>query len=56
MVRGIPKESLSGETRIPLLPAEIKGIFSDKITFKIESGAGNGSFISDQDYSILKIL
>ena len=51
MVIGIPKESLSGETRIPVLPAEIKRISSDKIRFKIESGAGNGSFISDEDYS-----
>ena len=51
MVIGIPKESLTGETRIAILPEEIKRLSSDKLTFKIEAGAGNGSFISDEDYS-----
>ena len=51
MVIGIPKESLEGETRIAVLPAEIKLLSSEKLTFIIEAGAGNGSFISDEDYS-----
>ena len=51
MVIGIPKESLIDETRIAVLPAEIKQLSKDKLTFIIESGAGNGSFISDEDYS-----
>ena len=51
MVIGIPKESLIGETRIAILPADIKQLSSDKLTFIIEAGAGNGSFISDEDYS-----
>jgi len=51
MVIGIPKESLIGETRIAILPAEIKRLSLDKLTFTIEAGAGNGSFISDEDYS-----
>ena len=51
MVIGIPKESLIGETRIAILPADIKRLSSEKLTFIIEAGAGNGSFISDEDYS-----
>ena len=51
MVIGIPKESLIGETRIAILPAEIKQLSSDNITFIIEASAGTGSFISDEDYS-----
>jgi len=51
MVIGIPKESLIGETRIAILPADIMQLSSDKLTFIIEAGAGNGSFISDEDYS-----
>ena len=51
MVIGIPKESLIGETRIAILPADIMQLSSDKLTFIIEAGAGNGSFISDDDYS-----
>ena len=37
MVIGIPKESLTGETRIAILPAEIKQLSSDKVTFIIEA-------------------
>ena len=51
MIIGIPKESLISETRIAILPVEIKKLSSDKLTFIIEAGAGNGSFISDEDYS-----
>jgi NAD(P) transhydrogenase subunit alpha len=51
MVIGIPKESLIGETRIAILPAEIKRLSSDNITFIIETSAGTGAFISDEDYS-----
>ena len=51
MIIGIPKESLPGETRVAMFPNEIKRLSSDKLTFKIESGAGTGSFISDEDYS-----
>ena len=51
MIIGIPKESLSGETRVAILPAEIKKLSSDLLKFKIESGAGNGSFIADENYA-----
>ena len=51
MIIGIPKESLSGETRVAILPTEIKKLSSDLLKFKIESGAGNGSFIADEIYA-----
>ena len=51
MIIGIPKESLAGETRVAILPAEIKKLSSDLLKFKIESGAGNGSFIADENYA-----
>ena len=51
MIIGIPKESLTGETRVAILPAEVKKLSSDVVKFKIESGAGNGSFFADQIYS-----
>ena len=51
MIIGIPKESLTGETRVAILPAEVKKISSDFLKFKIESGAGNGSFIADEIYA-----
>ena len=50
MIIGISKESLSGETRVALLPPEIKRLSSDNLTFNIEPGAGIGSFISDGNY------
>ena len=51
MIIGIPKESLAGETRVAILPTEIKKLSSDLLKFKIESGAGNGSFIRDENYA-----
>jgi len=51
MIIGIPKESLTGETRVAILPAEVKKLSSDLLKFKIESGAGNGSFIADEIYA-----
>ena len=51
MIIGIPKESLSGETRVAFLPPEIKRLLSDNLTFNIEPRAGVGSFISDENYT-----
>ena len=50
MIIGIPKETLPGENRVAILPADIKRLSSDKLVFKIEPDAGTGSFISDEDY------
>ena len=50
MIIGISKELLPGETRVALLPPEIKRLLSDNLTFNIETEAGTGSFISDEKY------
>ena len=51
MIIGVPKESLSGETRVAILPEEIQRLSSDGLAFRVETGAGKGSFISDESYS-----
>ena len=51
MIIGVPKESLSGETRVAILPEEIQRLSSDELAFRVETGAGKGSFISDESYS-----
>ena len=51
MIIGVPKESLSGETRVAILPEEIQRLSSDGLAFRVERGAGKGSFIADENYS-----
>ena len=51
MIIGVPKESLSGETRVAILPEEIQRLRSDELVFRVETGAGKGSFIADENYS-----
>ena len=51
MIIGISKESLPGETRVALLPPEIKRLLSDNLILNIETEAGIGSFISDRNYT-----
>ena len=46
----IPKETLPGETRVAMLPMEVKRLKSDEITVLVEASAGAGSFVSDADY------
>jgi len=50
MIIGIPKETLKGETRVSLFPAEIKQLASNNIKFLIETDAGKSAFISNQLY------
>ena len=50
MIIGIPKETMPGENRVAILPAEIKRLSSDDFVFILESCAGIGSHISDDDY------
>ena len=51
MIIGVPKESLSGETRVAILPEEIQRLSSEGLAFRVETGAGKGSFIADENYS-----
>ena len=50
MIIGLPKETLTGETRISIFPEEIKRLSSDELIFQVEAGAGIGAFISDEAF------
>ena len=50
MIIGIPKETFPNESRVALLPSEIKQLTSNNLSFQIESGAGNGAFFTDESY------
>ena len=44
MIIGLPKETMPGETRIALLPQDIKQLASDILSFHLETGAGLGAY------------
>ena len=50
MIIGLPKEKLPGETRIALLPQDIKQLASDIFSFHLETCAGLGACFSDESY------
>ena len=50
MIIGLPKETLPGETRIALLPQDMKQLASDILSFHLETGAGLGACFSDESY------
>ena len=47
---GIPKETLSGETRVALAHSAVPGLIKRKHEVIVESGAGAASFLTDEDY------
>ncbi len=47
---GIPKEVGAGETRVSLVPTAITALKKKKHEVCVESGAGLGAFVSDEDY------
>jgi NAD(P) transhydrogenase subunit alpha len=55
MIIGIPKETLVGETRVVMMPAELKRIVSDNITIQVESGAGDRAHLSNADYEAVGV-
>ncbi|MAQ43413.1 MAG: NAD(P)(+) transhydrogenase (Re/Si-specific) subunit alpha [Candidatus Marinimicrobia bacterium] len=50
MILGIPKELLDNETRVAVIPATVKQYISAGFNVKIQSGAGEGSQISDSEF------
>ena len=50
MIIAIPKENISGENRVAVNPANVKQLIKAGLSVKVESGAGIGSHISDQNY------
>tara|TARA_B100000029_G_scaffold442427_1_gene460833 strand:- start:1167 stop:2324 length:1158 start_codon:yes stop_codon:yes gene_type:complete len=47
----IPKEITLGENRVAAIPATIKEFVKNGLNVQVETGAGNGSFLSDDDYA-----
>jgi H+-translocating NAD(P) transhydrogenase subunit alpha len=50
MIISIPKEITPDENRVAVIPATVKEYIKKGISVQIESGAGLGSFISDEEY------
>ena len=50
MVVGIPTEITSNETRVAVIPATVKELVKKGFVVNIQTGAGGGSFISDDEY------
>lgn len=46
----ILKETIPGEKRVAAIPATVKEMIKKNMIVLVESGAGEGAFISDQDY------
>jgi NAD(P) transhydrogenase subunit alpha len=47
---GVPKEIAEGERRVALVPKEVAKLVDAGLEVQIESGAGAGSYISDDEY------
>ncbi len=47
---GIPKEIVKGETRVAVIPSMISIFTRNQHEVFVQSGAGKGSFFSDEDY------
>ena len=50
MIIAIPKENIPGENRVAVNPANVKELIKTGLSVNVESGAGGGSHISDQNY------
>ncbi len=50
MLIAVPRENLPGENRVALIPASISSLTKVGLDVLVESGAGAGSFISDDAY------
>src|SRR4051794_18202121 len=46
----IPKETADGERRVAFVPETVKRMIAKKLEVHIESGAGAGAYISDDEY------
>ena len=50
MIVGVPKETAEGERRVALTPSSVSRIVRGGIAVVVESGAGDDSFFSDEEY------
>ena len=46
----VPRETAPGETRVALTPQAITALIADGVEVVVQSGAGDGSFISDEAF------
>ena len=46
----VPRETAPGETRVALSPAAVTALIGDGVEVIVQSGAGDGSFISDEAF------
>ena len=46
----IPREDVASEKRVPIVPESIKRLVAKKIDVSVETGAGERSRFSDDDY------
>lgn len=46
----VPKETTDGETRVAATPATVKRMVQDGLTVYVQTGAGEGSFVHDDQY------
>ncbi len=51
MIIGVPKEIKEGENRVALTPAGVHSLIYDGHTVIIETGAGLGSGLTDEEYA-----
>ena len=47
----VPRETAPGETRVALTPQAIGQLIGDDVQVIVQAGAGEGSFISDQQFT-----
>lgn len=48
---GVPRETVPGETRVSLIPDTIRNLTAKGIDFVVQSGAGEGASIHDDEYT-----
>jgi NAD(P) transhydrogenase subunit alpha len=46
----VPKEQAPGETRVAIMPETVKRLVAKKIEVVVETNAGQGAFVRDEDY------
>lgn len=51
MIIGLPKEIKDGENRVGLTPGAVKALVSRNHRVLVEQGAGEGSFLTDEEYA-----
>ncbi len=50
MIVSVPKETIPSETRVALTPDVVKRLVSDGVTARVETGAGEAAWFSDDAY------